>query len=550
MLSDLLNESLNDRDVPLHEGGSEVTDTIWRQVTKMAPSWEKYLRKATGLSFRLFKMATVEGPNVLNAKFVGSKRATGFSGLMVALKIAYSSGSDLYNVTIQVFDADMKNVGNDEVTGASIDMLASPEHMLGGAAMRKGMETLKGQRQQPNALAAEGLDQRVDALLSGEVTESSMTYEGLKAAAKKAGAAWVSALKKIKPTPKSVTLVKSEQSSIAGWDYKLYSLATIVMSDGTPVNIGISVSVKEGEEASGSVAADAPYGVVATARGRTYDEVSKRLATDTVEHLTRSAKNTGKTESKMYKVGQKVKVPAGTEVGMGKLRDDVVGEIDAERTDEWGSQIYGVSWTDPKSKKSRHTWLHINDIVTESRLQSESKAEDTMEEVRRILEGKGSKKKVDDEEESDEEEDPDETDDEEASEEDEEEMDEHVRDFTRLLSPKTRELLMAGELPRDHFEHVVEIARRVFVPTLDDQTGMVEDVVESILSEDSFDPERYKRKQAASKALGNIEKRQTAVKVAPKSEPKKKITVASVGNAIKRGFKMVFGRWVKEDRKE
>lgn len=62
-------------------------------------------------------------------------------------------------------------------------------------------------------------------------------------------------------------------------------------------------------------------------------------------------------------IGQKVKIPAGTAIGMGRLSADVVGEIDAERIDDRGASVYGVSFNDPRTKKRRHTWLSGSEIV-------------------------------------------------------------------------------------------------------------------------------------------------------------------------------------------
>lgn len=120
-----------------------------------------------------------------------------------------------------------------------------------------------------------------------ELLEAALTYKDMKAIAKKAGSAWVAGLKKIKPAPVSVTLVKSDPSMTAGWDYTIYSLAEVVLKEGSPpIRVGMSVSAKEGEEASGSVSADS-LGVIATFRGSTYEQVSKKLIADSAEHLSK-----------------------------------------------------------------------------------------------------------------------------------------------------------------------------------------------------------------------------------------------------------------------
>jgi len=113
---------------------------------------------------------------------------------------------------------------------------------------------------------------------------ASLTYDDLKKAAKKAGTAWVSGLKKIKPKPASVTLVKSVPGSVPGWDYSLYTLVEVAMGT-NPVRIAVSISVKEGAEASGYVQGDAPYGMISTFRGKDYESVSKKLLADAVDHL-------------------------------------------------------------------------------------------------------------------------------------------------------------------------------------------------------------------------------------------------------------------------
>ena len=58
----------------------------------------------------------------------------------------------------------------------------------------------------------------------------------------------------------------------------------------------------------------------------------------------------------VYVVGDMVTLPAGTKVGMGKLRASVQARIDQLQTASDGSTFYGVSWTDAKTGKRRTTW--------------------------------------------------------------------------------------------------------------------------------------------------------------------------------------------------
>ena len=57
-----------------------------------------------------------------------------------------------------------------------------------------------------------------------------------------------------------------------------------------------------------------------------------------------------------YAVGDRVILPAGTSVGMGKLRADTPARIEQLQTASDGSTFYGVSWTDSKGKRRTKWW--------------------------------------------------------------------------------------------------------------------------------------------------------------------------------------------------
>jgi hypothetical protein len=64
-------------------------------------------------------------------------------------------------------------------------------------------------------------------------------------------------------------------------------VVTITTPGGEDINAAITLNVAEGQEASGNVHMDAPYGVVTTARTRTPDQAIQRMMSDVVSALKR-----------------------------------------------------------------------------------------------------------------------------------------------------------------------------------------------------------------------------------------------------------------------
>lgn len=58
----------------------------------------------------------------------------------------------------------------------------------------------------------------------------------------------------------------------------------------------------------------------------------------------------------VYAVGDTVTLPAGTKIGMGKLREPVEAKIDRIETSSDGSLFYGLHWVDRRTGRLRTTW--------------------------------------------------------------------------------------------------------------------------------------------------------------------------------------------------
>ena len=58
---------------------------------------------------------------------------------------------------------------------------------------------------------------------------------------------------------------------------------------------------------------------------------------------------------RVYAVGDRIVMRAGTRVGMGKLREDTPAVIDQIQSSPTGAPFYGVRWADAKGK-ARFTW--------------------------------------------------------------------------------------------------------------------------------------------------------------------------------------------------
>ena len=63
---------------------------------------------------------------------------------------------------------------------------------------------------------------------------------------------------------------------------------------------------------------------------------------------------TGLREGRSLKVGDKIPLPTGTSIGMGKLKKDVIATVDTIETDNEGKTFYRVSWVE--KGKSRNTY--------------------------------------------------------------------------------------------------------------------------------------------------------------------------------------------------
>ena len=59
-------------------------------------------------------------------------------------------------------------------------------------------------------------------------------------------------------------------------------------------------------------------------------------------------------------IGDRVTIPAGTRMGMGVLRSDVTGTIDAVERDESGAVIYGIRYEGRRG--ARHTWMSAGQV--------------------------------------------------------------------------------------------------------------------------------------------------------------------------------------------
>ncbi len=104
-----------------------------------------------------------------------------------------------------------------------------------------------------------------------------------------------------------VCAVKAEATLPRGWDYGFYGLFEITLADGAALRAAVSIhydgpSVRDFNrpgavtvEASGNVALDADYGgVVAVARGSSWDQVEGELIRQTASHLAPTAKAAAK----------------------------------------------------------------------------------------------------------------------------------------------------------------------------------------------------------------------------------------------------------------
>lgn len=63
----------------------------------------------------------------------------------------------------------------------------------------------------------------------------------------------------------------------------------------------------------------------------------------------------------MLKLGDTVTLKAGTPYGMGRLRQDVIGQIDAIQTNDNGQPIYGVRFVNGKRGEC-HTWMSAEEV--------------------------------------------------------------------------------------------------------------------------------------------------------------------------------------------
>lgn len=68
----------------------------------------------------------------------------------------------------------------------------------------------------------------------------------------------------------------------------------------------------------------------------------------------------------ILQIGSTVVLPAGWQVGMGRLRHDTTVTIDRIDTDSEGRPIYGFSWFDPTARhknQTRHSWLSHDEAL-------------------------------------------------------------------------------------------------------------------------------------------------------------------------------------------
>ena len=114
-----------------------VEDSDWmgealRQFRTVAPKHVAYLKKLTGMNWKLFKHPLSENGR-LRLRFDMAKRGDLLEDPMIVVRLAYSAAADLYNAQIEVWRDPGTKIGGYETTDVDVEMLADAERFFYGA---------------------------------------------------------------------------------------------------------------------------------------------------------------------------------------------------------------------------------------------------------------------------------------------------------------------------------------------------------------------------------------------------------------------------------